>query len=396
MSLEIKLTKEIYRILKYNENSSSSLLEIVLKRVRLCGALPETKRGRILSSCVLGILFFNIITILYNIITTSDIIEALDCTLILMGFLLIFYNYYDFQKNSDKILKLICKVDDYYKKSQKNIHPDMQKRFNFLFSICGIFDYLWSIILAISLFLALILKPIIMWEMELPMQAKYPFDISTKTTFFIVAIFQAGMFAYNLFVIVVVDTVVVTIIFYTFMFFELLHHKVKALDKAGLRDEEARNILKEIVTEHQFLNKIVHKTNKVLSGSLSAQIIASYAMLGFSGFMAVATSSPLLCFKFSVYFFALLSQASFWCINGHQPHYASEHLSDVLMECNWLDRSVKFRKDFIFVLARAQKPILFKGNNDNLVYNYATLLSICRKSYTAFALLRTMIQDIQF
>lgn len=170
-----------------------------------------------------------------------------------MGLLLIAYKYYDFHENSVAILNLCSKVNAYYRKVSADIHPEMRPKFRLLFAVNGIFNYIWGISLAIQLLAALTLTPLINWGTTLPMPARYPFEISSSLVFLGVAIFQSGIYAYNLFLIVVLDTTMVCIIFYTYMFFELLHHKTRKLDKPGVEDEEAKDLLKDIILEHQFL-----------------------------------------------------------------------------------------------------------------------------------------------
>lgn len=178
---------------------------------------------------------------------------SLDSTLILMGFLLILYKYYDFERNSVAISNLVTKVISYYKKISLNVHPEMQSKFRLLFAINGIINYLCGIGLAVQLFLVLTLQPLITGDMELPIKARYPFEITSRTMFFGVALFQSVMVAYNLFLIVVMGSTMICIIFYTFIALELLHHKTKELDKPEVTDEKARKLLKDIVEEHQFI-----------------------------------------------------------------------------------------------------------------------------------------------
>lgn len=111
------------------------------------------------------------------------------------------------------------------------------------------------------------------------------------------------------------------------------------------------------------------------------------------------SSSPMLCLKFTVCFVGIFWQTLFMCVNGHQPFFAvklchnhclcnflshipfqSEHLADVLLRTNWLDRSIKYRKDFIFVVARSQTPLNFYAKYIS-IYNYQTLLMVSFGSF---------------
>lgn len=216
--------------------------------------LPDNPKRYLISSSIIIVLTLNLTSIMYNIATTKDVIAALDSSLILMGLSLVAFKYYDFHQNSSAILKLCGKVITHYKKVVADIHPVMRKKFRVYFIVNSFFNYIWGMSLGVQLFSALIFQAVIYWGETLPMPARYPFlEISSMKVFLGVALFQSGMYAFNLFLIVIVDSTIVCIIFYVFVFFKFLHHKCAELDNPGISDVEARQVLKEIILEHQTL-----------------------------------------------------------------------------------------------------------------------------------------------
>lgn len=139
---------------------------------------------------------------------------------------------------------------------------------------------------------------------------------------------------------------------------------------------------KKILRFNIFTFRFGHRANALYQPMLLAQLICSLAMICLTAFEATLTThDPLLFLKFAMFAVSVLIQILYWCYYGNRVSHMvksrkmyfhllkfsrlqSTEINNALISSNWIVGNNSIKKDYKFVMMRAQKPFRF------IVYNY--------------------------
>nr|AXM05130.1 odorant receptor [Campoletis chlorideae] len=360
----------------------------------------------------------------------DDLIILTDDGCILAGICVIIFKIYTFQTRSKRIKNIIETIHTPIDTLNRSSDPGVQT----VVRTCSFYEKLllhgfWAIggILSVAL---IFLVPV--EKGDLPIRAKYPFDVRISPMHEIAFFVQACAVSIGLMAIIGMDSMVIGLYKWinvqlvilnanyenclnsksknaaliskplppeTDLFSTSKHMKsIVTIDRfIPFNENEVRAIndhdsfvrrFKICIINHQRLINGVDELNDLFSTSMSVQLFSSFSMICFTGFQAVLGAKNLTSLlKFGVYLGAAFSQLLNWCWTGNSLVYQSASLSTSQWLSGWEDNHTPEVIHLLIIsLMRSKKPLSLKAGKFYTM-SMETFIAILRSSYSFFALL---------
>ncbi|XP_038120103.1 odorant receptor 47b isoform X1 [Culex quinquefasciatus] len=344
-------------------------------------------------------MIFHVCTLMWDLcVVYNDIILFGDDMCVVSGVALVMYkkfyhNYYSVQ--FEQIFEQLKRYSEQNNQRDETIRK-LQRKYH-------IEEYV-LIIGTIFLGLATVvsLNGHALFDSTIPLRAIYPIELDTDQRIIAVTIFQFVMSIFLIEGIVFFDGIGGQVMSQMTLHFHVLCIDFQRIG-SGLVDSPENDSLErksnsdkikcdlfKLVKRHQELILFGHRANALYQPMLLAQLICSLAMICLTAFEATLTThDPLLFLKFAMFAVSVLIQILYWCYYGNRVSHMSTEINNALISSNWIVGNNSIKKDYKFVMMRAQKPFRF------IVYNYfpisyETFISVLSRSYSFFTLFRTI------
>ncbi|EFA09170.1 odorant receptor Or1 [Tribolium castaneum] len=217
---------------------------------------------------------------------------------------------------------------------------------------------------------------------RLPFLAWYPYNTTITPLYEITYVYQIVSVSFITTVHVNVDVLVAALNIFNGSQFEILCDNLKNLHNGPVKEN-----LIECIKHHKEILKFAERCNNFLNWILLVQFFIFAVSIGITMFQLT------LVIPFSTEFYSLLTygmaiilQIYMYCWFGNEVEIKSNKIPYAAFECNWVDFSPEVKKNLIFFIMRAQKPV--KLSALNLFYlTLDTFMMIIKTSWSYFALL---------
>ncbi|XP_044270426.1 odorant receptor 49b-like [Tribolium madens] len=225
-------------------------------------------------------------------------------------------------------------------------------------------------------------------ERRLPFLAWYPYNTKITPLYEITYVYQIVSVSFITTVHVNVDVLVAALNVFNGTQFDILCDNLinlHNLDKNGTLG--VRENLITCIKHHKEILKFAERCNNFLNWILLVQFFIFAVSIGITMFQLT------LVIPFSTEFYSLLTygmaiilQIYMYCWFGNEVQVKSNKIPYAAFQCNWVDFSPEVKKNLIFFIMRAQKPV--KLSALNLFYlTLDTFMMILKTSWSYFALL---------
>ncbi|XP_055389912.1 odorant receptor 2a-like [Condylostylus longicornis] len=145
-------------------------------------------------------------------------------------------------------------------------------------------------------------------------------------------------------------------------------------------------VLIECIQDHKIILHLTQTIQDIISITCVSQLISSgVVQCTVAVYILYANNLTRIAIAI-VFFFAVTSEIFVLCYFGNNLIIESEKLEKAIINCNWIDQSKDFRKDFIFFLQKSQKQnVILAGSY--VPVTYATFLTVLKSAYSLFTLL---------
>ncbi|XP_055836728.1 odorant receptor 47b [Episyrphus balteatus] len=378
------------RVLFKGEQPTDTSMDLSLIQLRAIGMLPsKTSEESISYTLFNAFMMVSLIAFVASITAdlyeaSSDIIMFGEDLCVLVGVYLILlkiFLYRIYKKNIIYIVGEFRSLLNKYSTGSEAIRKIQRQSY-----IRDIVIFNTFLILGDFLFVALAFQPIFSGEPgTLPFRAKYPFSLENKRTFQAVYGFQCFCTLICLKVIIYIDNVGCITIHQTAVNLEILCEKIREFGKRRMSRED----LGEIIAHHQRIIKLIKYVNKYYYYNFVGQVGASTFLICLTAFEAqIAKDQPFVALKFQLFMIASFNQLFYWCWVGNQVRFNSLEVAAAAFECEWLTQPPTFRRDLMFLILRAQKPLSFRAQ-PLYGFDFEAFSRILSSSYSVFTMLRT-------
>nr|AOE48099.1 putative odorant receptor OR33 [Scaeva pyrastri] len=379
------------RVLFKGEQPIDTSMDFSLVVLRAIGFWPskfseETLTYTIGNSILMFMLTFFILTITADLYeASSDIIMFGEDLCVLVGLYLIFLKIILYRIYKSNIQRIVEEFHCLLKKfafGSTAIRKIQRQSY-----IRDIVIFNTFVVLGNFLFVALAFQPIFSGEPRtLPFRAKYPFSIDDQLRFQIVYGFQCFCTLVCIKIIVYIDNVGCLIINQTAANLEIICEKIREFRGKKMSRED----LGAIIVDHQRIIKLIDYVNKYYYYNFVGQVGASTFLICLTAFEAqLAKDQPLVALKFQVFMFSSFMQLFYWCWVGNQVRFNSIEVGVAAYETEWITQSPSFRRDLMFLILRAQKPLSFRAQ-PLYGFDFEAFSKILSSSYSFFTMLRTI------
>ncbi|XP_044727752.1 odorant receptor Or2-like [Chrysoperla carnea] len=148
--------------------------------------------------------------------------------------------------------------------------------------------------------------------------------------------------------------------------------------------------LEESINHHIKILNICTELEQIIHLMVLIVFLGSVILLCFLLFQTSMT--PIASIKFlqsASYCFTITVQIFLYCWWGNEVSVQSEKVAESISEINYVGTTTKFQKSLIFIMKRAQKPIVFTAGKFSAL-SVETYSAIIRGSFSYYTILHRM------
>ncbi|XP_060520304.1 odorant receptor 49b-like isoform X3 [Cylas formicarius] len=224
----------------------------------------------------------------------------------------------------------------------------------------------------------------------LPVPAYYPISIAQLDTYVPVYMHQAISVSYFALLSVYVDLMVAGYVTFIGIQCDVLCHRLKGIRKNNQRE------LRYCIRHHMKIFKFLKTTEKVFGKIYFGQLFASTTALCMDLFLLSLTEPKTFEFFYLVvYLLAVANLLLVPCWFSTEMTRKSENIPFAAYSCDWVDSSNSFKKELIFFIRRAQRPLKFYAV-DFFEISVETFVKIIRTSLSYYAVLNNLNMEEKY
>lgn len=189
------------------------------------------------------------------------------------------------------------------------------------------------------------------WDLKLPHQLWFPFEIVDVFTYVILYIFLEFLSLSAEGFIIATDLIFNAIIVVLALEFDILANEFEKIDK-----KTTNASINKLVQRHMKLLDISLKLEEIFSVSNFILFIGSSLLLCFPAFLVVSSDESFTVLKFAFFFVAALMQIFRLCCYGEKLRVSSLKVADNVVSGKWYHCNESVQKSLLLVLLRAQRP----------------------------------------
>ncbi|XP_050092867.1 odorant receptor 9a-like [Anopheles aquasalis] len=185
----------------------------------------------------------------------------------------------------------------------------------------------------------------------------FPHSYQHPVTFFVTFLVNCDSIHMSIFISASVDTCFSELATHVAIHFNILQHRFQALDFSKERNRE----FKSLMHYHKDVLKLCLSMTNLFSYTVFFLLLLDSLLLCVIGYqMVVFFNTPRMLMLLS-FGFVMILQAVIYTYHGSRMYYESLRVADALYQSNWYDGKVVRRKELLFCMLRAQKPIITRG-----------------------------------
>ncbi|XP_011645617.2 odorant receptor 10a-like [Pogonomyrmex barbatus] len=161
----------------------------------------------------------------------------------------------------------------------------------------------------------------------------------------------------------------------------------------GMESNDLSKDFLKLATRHRYLMELAELLVDVISFVLLIQLLCScliICLMGFSLIIAMKTNDVAMISKTISVLSALLLQLFFYSFAGDYLKSQMEDIANSIYTCNWYYLPANMMKNLLFVIMRAQQPVMLLAGKFFLV-NIETFMVILKSSLSYLSVLRVMV-----
>jgi hypothetical protein len=301
-----------------------------------------------------GMCFCLVLQGMFTVVNWSNFMDASTNIPNVMTGTLIVLKVFAVYKEKNEILKIFEELNKVFdEKSDKN---SMEKEGKYLKSYLKMIKvYAGTIICVYLPLLYPLLDFAINGKMKLPVNYWLPFD-PFKPVIYVHVTFWIEFFAYNFLVFLLAcDSLLYALITVIAMEFDFLSSDLQSL-KLPAKHERSKTI-KNFVKRHDKLLELADRLQEIFALTFLFSFVVSSLVMCFIAFQ-LSTVTELSAFGFYIpYFLMIAGQIWLLCLHGQKIIDSSEGVAKAVYNSGWESiGDVKFKKQLLLIMLRAQKP----------------------------------------
>ncbi|KAG9428342.1 odorant receptor Or2-like isoform X1 [Apis mellifera carnica] len=150
-----------------------------------------------------------------------------------------------------------------------------------------------------------------------------------------------------------------------------------------------------LIKRHIYLLNLSKMLNETISSILIIQLFSSCVLIcttGFQFILALSIGNIVLTIKILIIMCVLLIQLFAYSYVGEYLKTQTESVGNSVYFCTWYDMPKNVSKDIIFIIMKAQRPVLLRAGKI-FVVNMETYISILKTSMSYLSVLRVMVNS---
>ncbi|XP_031365752.1 odorant receptor 10a-like [Apis dorsata] len=150
-----------------------------------------------------------------------------------------------------------------------------------------------------------------------------------------------------------------------------------------------------LIKRHIYLLNLSKMLNETISSILVIQLFSSCILIcttGFQFILALSIGNIVLMIKILIIMCVLLIQLFAYSYVGEYLKTQTESVGNSMYLCTWYDMPKNISKDIIFIIMKAQRPVLLTAGKI-FVVNMETYISILKTSMSYLSVLRVMVNS---
>ncbi|XP_060520303.1 odorant receptor 4-like isoform X2 [Cylas formicarius] len=228
----------------------------------------------------------------------------------------------------------------------------------------------------------------------LPLEAWYPFDLSVKMNFKLAYVHQGFCITYISFINMYSDVLVSGFAHFVGLQCDLLCLRLEAIRIGDYQEQKEK--LVNCVHHYRLILKFLKTTEKVFGKIYFGQLFASTTALCMDLFLLSLTEPKTFEFFYLVvYLLAVANLLLVPCWFSTEMTRKSENIPFAAYSCDWVDSSNSFKKELIFFIRRAQRPLKFYAV-DFFEISVETFVKIIRTSLSYYAVLNNLNMEEKY
>ncbi|XP_060520308.1 odorant receptor 4-like isoform X6 [Cylas formicarius] len=230
-------------------------------------------------------------------------------------------------------------------------------------------------------------------QRKLPLAAYYPFDVTVSPYYDIVYAHQSLAIIFYAFNNVFGFAISSMFAHFLGLQCDLLCQRVTRIGKNG---SDIRQEFLECIRHHRLILKFLKTTEKVFGKIYFGQLFASTTALCMDLFLLSLTEPKTFEFFYLVvYLLAVANLLLVPCWFSTEMTRKSENIPFAAYSCDWVDSSNSFKKELIFFIRRAQRPLKFYAV-DFFEISVETFVKIIRTSLSYYAVLNNLNMEEKY
>lgn len=191
------------------------------------------------------------------------------------------------------------------------------------------------------------------WDLKLPHQLWFPFEIKNIFNFFCWYIFLEFLSLAAKWLIISSDLIFHGLIVVLSIEFEIL-----AMDLENYKISYGYEGVKRLVIRHEKLLDISGKLESAFTVANFILFSGSSMMMCFPAFQMVSADESFTVLRFALFFVAAIMQIYLVCFYGDKLEVSSKKVSEKALKCDWYNCEDKRIKDALkLILLKSQKPV---------------------------------------
>nr|ALR72560.1 odorant receptor OR15 [Colaphellus bowringi] len=295
---------------------------------------------------------------------------------------------YYFLKNREEFLYLIRSLNDsHFQPESEDQICSAKKSLRFYSKVKMIVSILCTITVFISMSTPVFYKKN---ELNLPFASWYPFDVSSYPIYQIAYVHQCISVIYVTSINTYVDIIMAGFNTFIGIQCDLLCSRLYNISKDHSSEENETTLL-DCIRHHKLIVRFANNTEILFNRIYLGQFIACTSALCMALFLLTLHQESRFESSFLVFYLtAIFSLLFIPCWFSSEMQGKSENIPEAAYSCNWVTASKLFKKDLIFFILRAQKPLKFYAVGFFQI-SVETFVLIVRSSFSYYTVLNNMI-----